>query len=241
MSSNANADLLTPEPKSCSLKSPRAKAAELKTPDNSGNIPVTPEVPRERSVRITPEVLRQQLASPAPPVLIDVRNCDEFERDRIAGARHFPLASVQAASEVFSEQCSAVLICESGVRATLAHESLTARGPAAARNIQILEGGMNAWRSANLPVAGNRPRVWSLERQVRLTAGIIAFAGSVLAATIHPAFLVVPGFIGAGLTFAAITNNCGLALVLAQMPWNRATTGGKTRGCATCACPMRKK
>ena len=60
----------------------------------------------------------------------------------------------------------------------------------------------------------------SLERQVRIVAGLMVFAGSLLAIT-NPWWLIVPGFIGAGLAFAGITDTCGMAMILARMPWNQ--------------------
>jgi hypothetical protein len=38
---------------------------------------------------------------------------------------------------------------------------------------------------------------------------------------VHPAFLALAGFVGAGLVFAGITDWCGLGLLLSRMPWNR--------------------
>jgi heme A synthase len=81
---------------------------------------------------------------------------------------------------------------------------------------------MAAWAGANLPVIKGDSRVWSLERQVRFTAGLLILFGVVLTLAVHPYFVVVPAFIGAGLTFAGATDWCGMAMVLARMPWNKA-------------------
>jgi hypothetical protein len=37
-------------------------------------------------------------------------------------------------------------------------------------------------------------------------------------------------FVGAGLTFAGLTNICGMAFVLARMPWNRPLGGSPKSG-----------
>jgi predicted small integral membrane protein len=60
----------------------------------------------------------------------------------------------------------------------------------------------------------------SLERQVRIAAGTLVFIGSLLGYFIHPAWIGLSGFVGAGLVFAGITDTCGMAMVLARMPWN---------------------
>ena len=38
---------------------------------------------------------------------------------------------------------------------------------------------------------------------------------------VHPAFLALAAFVGAGLVFAGITDTCGMGLLLARMPWNQ--------------------
>jgi hypothetical protein len=43
----------------------------------------------------------------------------------------------------------------------------------------------------------------------------------VLAIAVHPNFAALPAFVGAGLMFAGITDTCGMAMVLAKMPWNQ--------------------
>lgn len=58
-------------------------------------------------------------------------------------------------------------------------------------------------------------------RQVQITAGSIVVTGAILAATVNLAFIWLSGFIGAGLVFAGSTGWCGMAKMLAVMPWNR--------------------
>jgi hypothetical protein len=61
----------------------------------------------------------------------------------------------------------------------------------------------------------------SLERQVRIAAGSIVLVGAILALLVDPLFVLVSGFVGAGLVFAGITDTCGMGLMLARMPWNQ--------------------
>ena len=63
-----------------------------------------------------------------------------------------------------------------------------------------------------------------LMRQVQLVIGVLALTGSVLAIAINPWFALIPAFLGAGLTMAGTTGWCGLAHLLAAMPWNRDRT-----------------
>ncbi len=63
---------------------------------------------------------------------------------------------------------------------------------------------------------------------MRLAAGLLVLTGTVLAVTVTPAWVYLAMFVGAGLTFAGLTNVCGMAMVFAALPWNkpRSATGG---------------
>jgi hypothetical protein len=54
-----------------------------------------------------------------------------------------------------------------------------------------------------------------------LTIGICLLAATALAYFVNPLFLFVATFFGAGLTVAGLTGFCGLARVMALMPWNQ--------------------
>jgi hypothetical protein len=128
------------------------------------------------------------------------------------------------------------------VRATFAAEPLGRAG----RHARVLEGGVNAWRRAKLPLREGRRRL-PVDRQVQLIAGLMVLTGVTLGVLVNPWFLGLAAFFGAGLTFAGATGTCGLALVLMRLPWNRPTTPDAAAGgaCAaaaapTCAAPTRQ-
>ena len=85
----------------------------------------------------------------------------------------------------------------------------------------LIEGGILAWEEAGLPAVYGERKVISLERQVRIAAGALVLTGVLLGWLVHPAWLGLAGFVGAGLMFAGITDTCGMAMLLARMPWNR--------------------
>jgi hypothetical protein len=60
-----------------------------------------------------------------------------------------------------------------------------------------------------------------LDRQVQLAIGLGVFVGSVLGYLVSPNFFILSGFFGAGLVFAGLTGYCGLAVLMAKMPWNK--------------------
>ena len=81
-------------------------------------------------------------------------------------------------------------------------------------------GGTLAWDAAGLPVVRGKKTIL-LERQVRIAAGFLVLVGAVLALVVHPYFVGLSAFVGAGLMFAGITDSCGMGMLLAKMPWNR--------------------
>jgi rhodanese-related sulfurtransferase len=112
-----------------------------------------------------------------------------------------------------------LLLCQSGQRAQKAYELLQKKGY---KNLLVIEGGLKNCCDAGLPIRKNETvHMISLERQVRITAGIFVLIGSLLGLILHTGFFVIPIFIGAGLIFAGVSNWCGMALVLARMPWNK--------------------
>ena len=85
-------------------------------------------------------------------------------------------------------------------------------------------GGTNAWHAAGLPIEQNK-QVISLERQVRIAAGIVTLLGILLANLIHPYCMVLTIFVGTGLIYAGVTENCGMGMLLSKMPWNQVSCG----------------
>jgi hypothetical protein len=60
-----------------------------------------------------------------------------------------------------------------------------------------------------------------MERQVRIGAGALVLASLALAQWVHPAWIGLAAFMGAGLVFSGVTGFCGMAIILAKMPWNQ--------------------
>ncbi len=153
--------------------------------------------------------------------IVDVRTPAEFARVHALGARLMPLDELDP-SVVAAHRGSAAdpiyVICHSGTRASKACQRLEEAGVA---QVYCIEGGTAAWEKSGLPVERGGGNVISLERQVRIGAGSLVLLGAILAWRVHPAFLVIPAFVGAGLVFAGTTDYCGMAIILGKMPWNR--------------------
>jgi rhodanese-related sulfurtransferase len=152
-------------------------------------------------------------------MIIDVRNGAEFESLHIKGSYHVPLGMLSEHTAEFAAKLGTrvVIVCQSGNRAEQARKKLGAAGLAAA---SVLTGGVPAYEAAGGDVVRGRS-VWTLERQVRMTAGSLVLAGVLGSKFISPKLGLVAGGIGAGLTFSAATNSCAMGQVLSRMPWNR--------------------
>ena len=165
---------------------------------------------------ITPNQARELLAQGA--VLIDIRETDEHARERIPEARLVPLATIgdSAFSSLRAEQV--IFHCRSGAR-TKAHAQTLAS--AVSCDTYLIEGGLDAWKRAGLPVVTDRKQPIEIMRQVQIAAGSLVLLGTLLGATISPLLYVLPGVIGAGLVLSGVTGTCAMARLLRVMPWNR--------------------
>ncbi len=157
--------------------------------------------------------------------LLDVRTASEFENAHIAGAYNVPIDQLGEHTEaVRAARGAVVLICQSGQRAQRAESLLQAAGMT---DVHVLDGGMVGWQSRGLPVRRVRQRV-SLERQVRMVAGALAAIGGFGALLVSPWFALLPAVIGSGLVFAGVTDTCGMGMMLARLPYNRAAVSCDT-------------
>ena len=151
-------------------------------------------------------------------VLIDIREPDEFARRRAKGALSRPLSTLGAKGLGLTDAREVIFTCRSGMRTSANGERLMA---ACGRTAHVLEGGLDAWEGAGLPVEIDAKAPLEMMRQVQIVAGALVLTGVILGLVVSPWFLGLAGFVGAGLTFAGITGFCGMARLLALAPWNR--------------------
>lgn len=169
--------------------------------------------------RISPAKAKDMLDQGA--ILIDIREADEHAREKVVGARHLPLSKLDEADLALDAGKPVIFHCKSGAR-TMSNASRLARKTGGACEAFIVEGGLDAWKKAGLPIAIDRSQPLELQRQVQIGAGSLAFLGTVLGVFVSPWFLAVPAFVGAGLMTAGATGFCGMALLLMRAPWNKA-------------------
>ena len=166
--------------------------------------------------------------------LIDVRTPMEFYEVHAVGSLSAPLDRLNPEQIMASRGARAqeplYVICRSGGRSAQACNAFVKAG---FENVINVDGGTLAWVAAGLPVNRGTRKMISLERQVRIAAGLLILAGTILATTASVWFFIIPGFIGAGLTFSGLSNTCGMGMILAKMPWNKSL---KVQDCSGGGC-----
>ncbi|MFF5767013.1 rhodanese-like domain-containing protein [Streptomyces tanashiensis] len=173
----------------------------------------------ERTIQsITPAVLHRLVQEGRAPRLLDVRTPGEFRTAHIAGSYNVPLSTLREHRAELRSHLDeeVVLVCRSGQRAKEAEQALAQAG---LPNLRVLEGGITAWEAASAPVERG-PERWDMERQVRLVAGSVVLATGLIGIAV-PGIHLIGTAIGAGLTYAALSNSCAMGVLLSKLPYNR--------------------
>lgn len=178
---------------------------------------------------ISPVELSAVMNSGEISELLDVRTPAEYAGAHVPGATLLPLNRLN--TEAFLAQHTPgrpiYVLCHSGARASKAIEQF---GRAGCEDCILVEGGTQAWIDAGLPVQRGGRRVLPLMRQVQIVAGSLVAVGAILALTVNLWFAILPLFVGCGLLFAGVSGTCGMAHLLAKMPWNQ-SQGAVADGC----------
>jgi rhodanese-related sulfurtransferase len=169
---------------------------------------------------ISPAELAAILGPDTDHELLDVRTPSEYATAHVPGAKLMPLhdLDVQAYLAQHRSGQPIYVLCQAGARAGKAIEQFERAG---CGDCVLVEGGTQAWIDAGLPVHRGARAVLPLMRQVQIVVGSFSASSAILALVLNPWFAIVPFFLGCGLLLAGITGTCGLALMLARMPWNR--------------------
>jgi rhodanese-related sulfurtransferase len=168
--------------------------------------------------RVDAATLEHMLVENPDVRILDVRTPAEFESAHIPGSYNVPLDMIADQAETLERNLHApvMLVCRSGARAAQACDKLAATGMS---NRHILDGGIQAWDDGRRAVRRGTQR-WDLERQVRLVAGSLVLLG-VIGSIWVPGLVWLAGFVGAGLTFAALSNTCTMGMLLSKLPYNQ--------------------
>ncbi len=185
---------------------------------------------RTQVTDVSPDLVAEWLGQ-GDTVLVDVREDFEHAEERISGAILAPLSKFDPETVRRLHPGKRVVFhCRSGKRSTDAATRFARPGEAAFH----LAGGIEGWKSAGRTVARSKaPGGLPIMRQVQLIAGSLVVVGVALGAAVSPWFLALSAFVGCGLAFAGATGWCGMALLLAKMPWNKRATLAGASCCTT--------
>jgi rhodanese-related sulfurtransferase len=150
--------------------------------------------------------------------VIDVRENIEHAAEALKPSRNMPLSNLEKTFDKIDRAKPVYLLCRTGNRASQAAQKLSQQG---FETVHVVEGGLEACKSQGLCIEKRAAAVWAMDRQVRFTAGSMILAGIILGAWVHPGFFALAVFVSAGLVYSAVTDTCGMAMLLAKMPWNR--------------------
>ena len=103
-----------------------------------------------RVERLTAGTLHEELASPPPPLLVDVRTPREWGEAHIEAAVNVPLSRLADRLDELPADRSLVVYCAGGYRSSIAVSLMRRQG---LRGVANLVGGIGAWESAKLPTA----------------------------------------------------------------------------------------
>ncbi|HNK63976.1 MAG TPA: rhodanese-like domain-containing protein [Anaerolineales bacterium] len=97
---------------------------------------------------ITVAELSEKLKFGKHPLVLDVRQPEEFRTGHISGAKLIPLGEIYKHLNELPKGREIICICASGSRSISAAKTLAKEG----FNVLNVQGGMLAWRQAKLPV-----------------------------------------------------------------------------------------
>lgn len=160
----------------------------------------------------------QQWINDKQAIVIDVREPAEFANKHIAGATLLPVGKISA-NDLPQTDKKVIIYCQKGARGNNACVKLKNEDDTVV--VYNLVGGIESWIKEGFDVIQGESKVLPLDRQVQLTIGLLALSGSAAGYFVNPLFMLLPAFLGAGLTFAGLSGTCGLALLMAKMPWNQ--------------------
>lgn len=161
--------------------------------------------------KIAPQEAKRLIDAGA--TLIDIRAPDEYARESIPGARNLPLGETPPALPG-----PVVFHCRSGMRTSANAAKLAGSVDCEA---YLLDGGIEAWKRAGLPVERDASQPIEIMRQVQIAAGSLVALSVLLGFLFSPLLYLLAAFVGCGLVFAGLTGWCGMAQLLEFAPWNR--------------------
>lgn len=180
---------------------------------------------------ISPKTAHELITKDPAIKLLDVRSALEYNEVHIKDSVNVPIDMLAGKiNELAQSGKTYVVLCRTGNRSPMAADMLVQSG---LPSVKVMDGGITRWQKERLPVEKGVGGI-SLERQVRIVAGILILSGILLSIFVHPWFLGISILVSSGLIFAGITDNCMMGVLLMKLPYNKKLYKVKSGG-GTCA------
>ena len=127
-----------------------------------------------RTPRVAATALAEQMASSAPPVLLDVRADRERMDKYIEGSWHIPLNRLKERVGELPEDQHLVVHCAGGYRSSIGASLIKCSGR---ENVSELLGGISAWEKSGLPIAGRSVQRSNVMKPTNFSERILQVAG----------------------------------------------------------------
>ena len=157
-------------------------------------------------------------------IIIDVREKDEYQAERIPNSIHAPLSEFRHIAPGILNSVKdkkIIFMCRSGKRAAIALQEAQNLGFNDIHSYRVFDGGIIAWKQQGKPIASGTGFHLPIMRQVQMIAGLLTAVGSALAYFYSIEWIALSGFVGVGLMVAGSTGFCLMAELLAKAPWNK--------------------
>lgn len=150
-------------------------------------------------------------------VIVDVREPAEFWDGHLPAAVNLPSTRFQVESYHDFSDRAVCLVCQTGRRAAQVATTLKQQGIS---DVFLLEHQMAELADTRVDI-NSPPAGWTIDRQFRMTLGLllaIFLLGYFLWST---AFIVIPIVLCVGLIVTSTIDRCYLRTGIAMLPWNR--------------------
>lgn len=169
------------------------------------------------AIEIKPDEVFRRILQGDKLQIVDVRESNEYAEVHLADSISSPLSVLSHNYRFIQNDRDTYLICQSGKRARVAAQYLDSMG---VKNTFVIQGGLELWEKSGLPLERSASHVWSLDRQVRFTAGSLILVGIGLSYLVNSNWIFISAFVALGMIMSAVSNSCAMATILKTMPWN---------------------
>ncbi|MFV0605625.1 MAG: rhodanese-like domain-containing protein [Niabella sp.] len=150
-------------------------------------------------------------------VIIDVREKAEYLEVHFPDSVNLPLSSFNLNDYKDYKKRPIILTCHTQNRSIKAGEYLQKAG---VNNIFILKNGVSGLIDEGAAI-NNTPVGWTIDRQFRMTLGILLLIFIIGYFFLSPYFIIIPIILCCGLIFTSLIDRCYMRMAIARLPWNK--------------------